>query len=132
MDVSTDTLSSSGDAADSVQSYSTTFTDLPHASTVTESGHSTEVPPPCSCVCPTNSNNITDTELEQKITDIKKQLTVNKSSLSSTLRKKTSAPDERISSVSMGAVGICVIVALSMSVVAADVGYLIRFVKSLR
>jgi hypothetical protein len=48
------------------------------------------------------------------------------------LRKKTSAPDERVSSASMGAVGICVICAICISVVAGDVGHLVSFVKSLR
>jgi hypothetical protein len=134
-EVSTDSLWHSGDTDDTtVQTHTPGYTELPSATTLTQTlNYSAKPPPPpCSCVCPTDSHNITDAELEQKLTEIKKKLTVNKTSLSSTVRKKTSAPDGRISSVSMGAVGVGVIVLISMAIVAADLCYFISFLRSLK
>jgi hypothetical protein len=76
--------------------------------------------------------NITTKVLSQKITEIKNTLTVTKASLSSTLRKKTSAPDSRPSSAGMGALGICVIVIVITALVAGDLIYFISFLKSLK
>lgn len=133
-EVGTFASSNSVDTVDiSAKTDATTSTELPKTTKVTQMFHyTTEATSLCSCVCPTNSNDITEAELEQKLMEIKKTLTVNKTSLSSTVRKKTSAPDGRISSASMGALGICVILAISISVVASDMGYLISFIKSLK
>ncbi|XP_062586016.1 uncharacterized protein LOC134247700 [Saccostrea cucullata] len=83
----------------------------------------------CSCICPTNSMNISDEMLNQKVADIRKKLTVNKTSLSSTTRKKTSAPDNRQTSVAMGTVGICVITMVITSLVVSDFGYILAWIK---
>lgn len=66
----------------------------------------TEVFLQCLCICTTQSNISTDV-LQQKISQIKKNLTIAKTSLSSSLRKKISAQDMRQSSFTMGIVGTC-------------------------
>jgi hypothetical protein len=112
--------------------YTTTFREHSSVTGVTQmSSHTTVTSEPCPCVCLTNSFSITDAELAQRLMDIKKKLTVNKTTLSSTVRRKTSATDERISSASMGAAGICVIIVIIMSVMAGDIGLVVRFAKSL-
>ena len=58
------------------------------------------------------------------------KLTVDKSNLSSTTRKKTSAPDYRPSAQGLGAVGVIVIVAVIASIVALDLTTIIRDVKA--
>jgi hypothetical protein len=111
--------------------YTTTFKEYSDVHGATQmSEHTTETPAPCACVSQTNYISISDAELVQRLLDIKKNLTVNKTALSSTVRRKTSAPDERMSSASMGVVGICVVIAIIMLVVASDIGYIIQFAKS--
>ena len=58
------------------------------------------------------------------------KLSVDRSNLSSTTRKKTSAPDYRPSAQGLGAVGVIVIVAVISSIVALDLTTLIRDVKA--
>ncbi|XP_048775470.2 uncharacterized protein LOC125680071 [Ostrea edulis] len=91
----------------------------------------TDNPSQCHCICSTNSGNITTEALNQKISEIKRTLTVNKTSLSSTVRKKTSAPDSRTSSAGMGVLGICLIIILITALVASDLFCFISFLKSL-
>ena len=55
---------------------------------------------------------------------------MDKSNLSATTRKKTSAPDHRPSARGLGAVGIIVIVTVIVSIIALDLTILIRDVKA--
>lgn len=80
----------------------------------------TEVFSQCLCICTTQSNISTDV-LQQKISQIKKNLTIAKTSLSSSVRKKISAPDMRQSSFTMGIMGMCVIVGTLIALTASDV-----------
>lgn len=73
----------------------------------------------CLCTCPTTSN-ISTEDLLQKITQMKENLTVAKTSLSSSQRKLISAPDERQSSVTMGILGTCVIIGTLFALVGSD------------
>eukprot|EP00105_Crassostrea_gigas_P021899 XP_011441213.1 PREDICTED: uncharacterized protein LOC105337960 [Crassostrea gigas] len=87
----------------------------------------------CLCICTTVSN-ITKEGLQQKISQIKKSLTVNKTSLSSSLRRKTSAPDERQSSAGMGVVGMFIIIGTLFALIASDLFYagfiIIRYITN--
>lgn len=80
----------------------------------------TEVFSQCLCIC-TTQYNISTNLLQQKISQIKKNLTIAKTSLSSSVRKKISAPDMRQSSFTMGIVGTCVIVGTVIALTAGDV-----------
>lgn len=80
----------------------------------------TEVFSQCLCIC-TKQYNISTNLLQQKISQIKKNLTIAKTSLSSSVRKKISAPDMRQSSFTMGIVGTCVIVGTVIALTAGDV-----------
>ncbi|CAG2186221.1 unnamed protein product [Mytilus edulis] len=69
-------------------------------------------------------------ELESELQNIKKELKVNKTQLSSSIRRRLSAPDKRKSSKTMGLAGvafICIVVGL---VVLVDLLSFIKFVKS--
>eukprot|EP00105_Crassostrea_gigas_P042727 XP_019926875.1 PREDICTED: uncharacterized protein LOC105337962 [Crassostrea gigas] len=80
---------------------------------------SEQVTSQCPCTCPTTSN-ISTVDLQQKITQIKENLTVAKTSLSSSQRKLICAPDERPSSVTMGILGTCVIIGTLFALVGSD------------
>lgn len=80
----------------------------------------TEVFSQCLCIC-TKQYNISTNLLQRKISQIKKNLTIAKTSLSSSVRKKISAPDMRQSSFTMGIVGTCVIVGTVIALTAGDV-----------
>lgn len=82
----------------------------------------TEVFSQCLCICTIATQyNISTNLLQQKISQIKKNLTIAKTSLSSSVRKKISAPDMRQSSFTMGIVGTCVIVGTVIALTAGDV-----------
>ncbi|XP_071126475.1 uncharacterized protein [Mytilus edulis] len=69
-------------------------------------------------------------ELESEVQKIKKELKVNETQLSSSIRRRSSAPDKRKSSETMGLVGavfICIVVGL---VVLVDLLSFVKFVKS--
>lgn len=87
----------------------------------------------CLCACSMVSN-ITMEGLQQKISQIKKNLTVNKTSLSSSLRKKTSASDERQSSAGLGILGMCIIIGTLFALIASDMFYaglfIIKYMKT--
>ncbi|XP_062586023.1 uncharacterized protein LOC134247709 [Saccostrea cucullata] len=81
----------------------------------------------CVCICSTNQVDITQEMLKQKVTYIKKNLTVNRTLLSSTKRKKTSASDDRQSSVAMGTLGGCVIIGVILTFVVCDLVHVVSF-----
>lgn len=95
-------------------SYTSTLTDSTSGSAgVSTLDSVTEVFSQCLCICTTQYNISTDL-LQQKISQIKKNLTIAKTSLSS-------APDMRQSSFTMGIVGTCVIVGTIIALTAGDV-----------
>lgn len=102
-------------------SDTSTFTDSTSGSAgVSTLDSVTEVFSQCLCIC-TTQYNISTNLLQQKISQIKKNLTIAKTSLSSSVRKKISAPDMRQSSFTMGIVGTCVIVGTVIALTAGDV-----------
>lgn len=82
------------------------------------------------CVC--NNFTVTDKTSEQilkEILEIKKNLTVKKSTLSSYTRQKISAPDGRWSSAALGSVGVVIIVSASILVILSDIQYVSKAIK---
>lgn len=59
-------------------------------------------------------------EIEDEIQKIKDALTIDRSVLSSTIRRKTSAADDRISSAGIGVVGVTILVLEIVILLAAD------------
>ncbi|XP_056009539.1 uncharacterized protein LOC130051548 [Ostrea edulis] len=93
-----------------------------------------EEPPICKrCMCPcslTGQQTINSTrELEEKITQIKKELKVNKKSTNAFLRKKISAPDFRPSSVRIGYIcGYGILISVVSVILISDVPRLYRHI----
>lgn len=82
------------------------------------------------CVC--SNYTVTDKTNEQilkEILEIKKHLTVKKSTLSSYTRQKISAPDGRWSSAALGSVGVVIIVSASVLVILSDIQYVSKAIK---
>lgn len=74
----------------------------------------------CACFCLKNHTNITAEELEEKISQIKNNLTVDAKSLTSAIRLLTSAYDPRASSQNIGSVGIAVLVSIGCFLLVLD------------
>ncbi|XP_067660448.1 uncharacterized protein [Haliotis asinina] len=85
----------------------------------------------CTCKCSPWKTDIASESLTQVVESIKKELTVDKDTVSQAIRKKTSAPDHRQSAVSMGYVGIAVISSLFVGIFVLDAGSLYRDLLSL-
>ena len=87
---------------------------------------------PCVCSCPTSFLNPNDTDFEKqlnkKLDEIKTKLVVNKTDLSSEKRKKISAPDERVSSQSIGSVGAVLLAVVVLAVVVPDLIVVLKIV----
>lgn len=82
------------------------------------------------CVC--YNYTVTDKTSEQilkEILEIKNNLTVKKSTLSSYTRQKISAPDGRWSSAALGSVGVVIIVSASILVILSDIQYVSKAIK---
>lgn len=82
------------------------------------------------CVC--YNYTVTDKTSEQilkEILEIKNNLMVKKSTLSSYTRQKISAPDGRWSSAALGSVGVMIIVAASILVILSDIQYVSKAIQ---
>ena len=88
----------------------------------------------CECRCrkATDMSNLTESELAEKVQKIKSELTVKKSHLSATTRKKTSAKDERTTAKATGSLGIVMLVLAIAVPVIMDSDRAIRSLKSWR
>ncbi|KAK3102816.1 hypothetical protein FSP39_014097 [Pinctada imbricata] len=82
------------------------------------------------CCNTTNNNNITEEELQEKLDKIRAILLVNKHNLSSTIRKRVSATDERVSSKGIGGAGAVILCTLVISIVAIDINSLVKMLLS--
>lgn len=98
----------------------------------------TESPPGNSCPChcskiyhPNLNINLTAEEKE-KIKEMKKNLTVEKSTLSSTVRKLICAEDDRSSSQTIGVLGACFLAVTFGLVIIADFTRVINFLSCTR
>lgn len=86
-----------------------------------------------SCFCNNGTTiNKTQEQIQEEITQIKKNLTIEKTTLSSYTRQKISAADGRWSSAALGSVGIVVIAAACVLVVLSDIQHFIKAVKMWR
>lgn len=79
-----------------------------------------EISSKCSCIC-SSTTNISIDEHQIKLNEIREELAVTKSSLSSSQRKKICAPDERKSSTRIGIVGLCVIIGILLVLIVNDI-----------
>lgn len=70
----------------------------------------------CHCIC-TNASRSLSESIEMR----KNELKVNKTALASSIRRRTSASDHRMSSRVIGAVGIIIIVIFGMLIICSDV-----------
>ncbi|XP_048742476.1 uncharacterized protein LOC125655972 isoform X2 [Ostrea edulis] len=83
--------------------------------------------PQCNrCTCPCDRvhpvQNLTTAELNKKIEELKQELVVNKRSLSSSVRKRTSAKDERPSATGVGIIlGVGILIFVSALVIIPDI-----------
>ncbi|XP_062599980.1 uncharacterized protein LOC134261570 [Saccostrea cucullata] len=85
-----------------------------------------------SCTCPVvqHTPTISSTEeLNAKIAEIRKDLEVEKSSLSSTIRRKTSADDPRPSAKTFGSIGVIIIILFLGGIFALDFPFLVIELK---
>ncbi|XP_060584454.1 uncharacterized protein LOC132740549 [Ruditapes philippinarum] len=87
------------------------------------------------CVCPCGwvnpPKNYTDEELTAKVTAIQEKLKVSKESLSSTLRAKSSAKDDRSEAAAVGIVGVVFLVSLVGAIFLLDLTTIARDVRML-
>ncbi|XP_055998020.1 uncharacterized protein LOC130047352 [Ostrea edulis] len=99
-------LVNSGDDLDTTTEESTTFSTSATPDSQISSSH-------CLCSCPVtfelNPNVNLTAEEEAQILEIKQNLTVQKSTLSSSVRKRNCASDDRKSSQAIGALGACLL-----------------------
>lgn len=84
------------------------------------------------CECCKNTNNYTkptDSELEEIVKNIQRELIVNKSELSKTIRKKTSAPDDRPTAAASGYISGILLFSVIFFIVFSDLPLLIKPAK---
>ena len=94
-----------------------TYTTLPDVNRTLSSCDLPSIPPGyCRCNVSIQINNNTDTS----ISDLIQNLTVNKDETSKSRRKLTSADDSRVSAKAVGAVGLGVLLAVSITLFALD------------
>ncbi|XP_022339722.2 uncharacterized protein LOC111134708 [Crassostrea virginica] len=104
----------------------TTTTTTPTAAATATTTATTATTTSSTCICPTNcvvsytATINSSEELNAKIAEIKKEIEVEKSTLSSNIRKKTSADDPRPSAKSVGCIGIVIIAIVIGGIVALD------------
>ncbi|CAG2228271.1 unnamed protein product [Mytilus edulis] len=86
------------------------------------------------CVCPCDfvSKNITAEMLQNRIDELKRILTVDKTTLSSYIRKHTSAKDERPSSKAIGSMGILLLTLTICFIVLIDLSTFCQYIKCKR
>ncbi|XP_056014451.1 uncharacterized protein LOC130052711 [Ostrea edulis] len=103
-------LANSGDDLDTTTEESTTSSDIPSTSATPDSQISSSH---CLCSCPVtfelNPNVNLTAEEEAQILEMKQNLTVQKSTLSSSVRKRNCASDDRESSQAIGVLGACLL-----------------------
>ncbi|XP_052074073.1 uncharacterized protein LOC127711958 [Mytilus californianus] len=83
----------------------------------------------CLCPCDFVSKNITAEILQSRIEELKRILIVNKTSLSSYIRKHTSAKDERPSSKAIGSMGILLLAVTICFIVLIDLSTFCQYIQ---
>ncbi|XP_060608339.1 uncharacterized protein LOC132760371 [Ruditapes philippinarum] len=85
----------------------------------------------CYCHCTASGITLTEEQLKDRIDEIRRNLTVNVSNLSSRIRKLTSAEDKRVSAVSIGYVGVGILVVIFSAIVFIDSSLLHKDMRKL-
>eukprot|EP00106_Octopus_bimaculoides_P004715 XP_014772157.1 PREDICTED: uncharacterized protein LOC106870548 [Octopus bimaculoides] len=81
----------------------------------------------CKCVIPVNR---TKEEEETYLQELTKELSIPKKNMSSYIRKKTSAPDHRISAQAAGYIGVVFIILPFLLIIAGDLAKLVIYCSS--
>ncbi|XP_062576352.1 uncharacterized protein LOC134238247 [Saccostrea cucullata] len=114
--LSSDALTHSGDGTTFTEAQTTKQT----AATTMLYSSTTISDVSCGCLCYGNRTNITTEELQELLLQIKSNLTVDTKTLSSAIRQLTSAYDSRVSSKSIGSVGVAVLVSVMVFLLFLD------------
>ncbi|OWF36777.1 hypothetical protein KP79_PYT02880 [Mizuhopecten yessoensis] len=113
------------------QEETTTTTEEITTTTTTPETTTTNVM--CSCICVlvnTTSSGCAPDDVTCIVKAVKKELTIDKQTLSSTIRKKTSANDDRLSAQTIGMVGVVFSVVFALIVFVPDFVALCRYMWS--
>nr|XP_034338772.1 cell wall integrity and stress response component 2-like isoform X2 [Crassostrea gigas]XP_034338774.1 cell wall integrity and stress response component 2-like isoform X2 [Crassostrea gigas] len=136
---STSTTTTSSTSSHSTSATTSPSTSSQSTSTTTSPSTTGTTTPSQGCACPTNcvpvSNTVTinsTEELNAKIAELKKEIEVEKSTLSSNIRKKTSADDPRPSAKTFGFIGVIIISVVLGGIVALDIPRLVIGLKGLK
>ncbi|KAK3095866.1 hypothetical protein FSP39_020130, partial [Pinctada imbricata] len=113
-------MTSSLPPSTSALKYSTDWTTLFYTKTSTSDTN-------CMCYCPTSSKNTSD--IQQKLDNIKKDLTLNKKVLNSYSRRLISADDQRTFSKAAGFVAVCVLCTVVGLIIACDITNVVKDTK---
>ena len=84
----------------------------------------------CKCPCPKNVTLLSPEELDRKVAEIETELTVVKAGLVSHVMRKTSVPDHRATSVSMGVLAGTFLFLVAASVVLCDLDKVVTYVRT--
>lgn len=76
----------------------------------------------CTCQCFGPTTSLSEEESKSKMSKLREELTIPKKDLSSTIRKKTSAPDYRVSATSIGLVGVGIMCVVFGTIIVMDIG----------
>lgn len=117
---STASFSASIDESSKMVSASTTQTTKPSQdlSSSLEPSFSSK----CLCQCQGPTTSLTEEESKSKMSKLRAELTIPKKDLSSTIRKKTSATDNRVSSTGIGMVGVVMMCVVFGGIIILDLG----------
>ena len=84
----------------------------------------------CPCICKDNEDTYTTEEWREillpKLDEMKARLSLNLSALSRTIRKRTSASDDRVSSKGLGIVGVIIILIVITFIILSDISTVIH------
>lgn len=79
----------------------------------------------CLCHCRGPTKSLTEEESKSKMSKLRAELTIPKKDLSSTIRKKTSASDNRVSATGIGMVGVVMMCVVFGGIIILDLGMLV-------
>ncbi|OWF44191.1 C3 and PZP-like alpha-2-macroglobulin domain-containing protein 8 [Mizuhopecten yessoensis] len=120
-------------AMTTTQEETTTTTEEITTTTTTPETTTTTTNAMCSCICVlvnTTSSGCAPDDVTCIVKAVKKELTIDKQTLSSTIRKKTSANDDRPSAQAIGMVGVVFLVVFALLVFVPDFVALCRYMWS--
>ncbi|XP_069133248.1 uncharacterized protein DDB_G0290587-like [Argopecten irradians] len=115
------------------QGHTSSSTDIMATSEGTNQGSAAENIAQCVCACSIkNVTALTTEELQQKLAQLRKELTVNYTELSSYFRKLNSMPDSRPSAQGIGIIGVGLIALFIFFIIFLDLQFLVRTAQTMR